>query len=973
MPGKDLESRVTTRERPTCSRTFWTIITWTLTWWIPTPILKLRMKRADIRQAWREKVAIFIIIMMACLSILFFIIMLPRLICPKEDILGLYDIENDNTIEKARVAAFGRIFDVTEVMGTHLNKLGYSKFQLQEILGKDVSQMFYPTKDWNGACPGITDPGASWDNFLKRDPERYYPHIQVDSRTNKATNYLGFLAKYQSGRVGWRPEYIAGTTDTTKKLLIINNNVYDVNSYFEGQTAPGFFDENMYKIFSNAAGRDATPLIKSLMQQDPVYYRNVINCMDRLFYIGVVDNRNSVKCQLANWILYGASIVIVAVIGIKFLAALRSIQKSNPDDIDKYVIVQVPCYTEGKDSLELTFQSIAKTSYDDSKKLIMVICDGNITGGGNDKPTPRIALEVLYGDDDIAEEQMKNCKRPSIYFAVGEGKRAENKGQVYSGIYEFDGHRTPFIVVVKTGTDNEKSKPGNRGKRDSQILLMRFLYNIYNKLPLTELEYDLYHHMADIRGIDPMDYEYILMVDADTAVYPDSLTKMVSSMMSNKKIIGLCGETFVANEKDNWVTMIQVYEYFISHHLAKAFESLFGSVTCLPGCFTMYRIRTSSSNSKNKGTPLLISKAIIDEYSDPNVNTLHKKNLLSLGEDRYLTTLILKHFPRYQTTFNSDAQCQTNTPDDFNVLLSQRRRWINSTIHNLVELTSLGGQLCGFLFFSMRFIVILDLVSTIVAPASVVYVVYLIFSIITEKTMVPTVSLLIIVAIYGFQVIIFILKQKWEHIMWMCIYILAMPIFSFILPIYSFWRMDDFNWGNTRVVINGGVAEEIKEGDDEFDEESLPRKKLATWQTEFEDNENIENEKFDHHHDLVYAPPTRNVAMSMNNFPQNKFIGQHHVSSSVVDYVSHYYPPPPASQYSFNGNNKEVETLSEKSSSSSFKQSSRHSQTNLKDNEDKRSNSGRKNTKENGYDTDVLQSKSRRMKRKQKKSRTDSN
>lgn len=29
--------------------------------------------------------------------------------------------------------------------------------------------------------------------------------------------------------------------------------------------------------------------------------------------------------------------------------------------------------------------------------------------------------------------------------------------------------------------------------------------------------------------------------------------------------------------------MMQVYEYFISHYLAKAFESLFGSVTCLPG------------------------------------------------------------------------------------------------------------------------------------------------------------------------------------------------------------------------------------------------------------------------------------------------------------------------------------------------------------------------------------------------------
>jgi chitin synthase len=32
------------------------------------------------------------------------------------------------------------------------------------------------------------------------------------------------------------------------------------------------------------------------------------------------------------------------------------------------------------------------------------------------------------------------------------------------------------------------------------------------------------------------------------------------------------------------------------------------------------------------------------------------------------------------------------------------------------------------------------------------------------------------------------------------IYILAIPAFLFLLPLYSFWRMDDFSWGATRVV-----------------------------------------------------------------------------------------------------------------------------------------------------------------------------
>ena len=31
------------------------------------------------------------------------------------------------------------------------------------------------------------------------------------------------------------------------------------------------------------------------------------------------------------------------------------------------------------------------------------------------------------------------------------------------------------------------------------------------------------------------------------------------------------------------------------------------------------------------------------------------------------------------------------------------------------------------------------------------------------------------------------------------VYILAIPVFSFFLPLYSFWRMDDFTWGSTRL------------------------------------------------------------------------------------------------------------------------------------------------------------------------------
>lgn len=235
----------------------------------------------------------------------------------------------------------------------------------------------------------------------------------------------------------------------------------------------------------------------------------------------------------------------------------------------------------------------------------------------------------------------------------------------------------------------------------------------------------------------------------------------------------------------------------------------------------MYRLRTV-----DKGKPLIISDDIIREYSDCYVDTLHKKNLLSLGEDRFLTTLMTKHFPYMSYKFIPDAYCQTAAPDTWSVLLSQRRRWINSTIHNLAELIWLE-EMCGFCFFSMRIVVFIDLFGTIILPATCVYIGYLIYTAATNSGQFPLLSIIMIAAVYGLQALIFILKRQWQHVGWMIIYILAFPIYSFILPIYSFWHQDDFAWGNTRVVIGETGKKQVVAVDTEgFDPRAIP---LQRW------------------------------------------------------------------------------------------------------------------------------------------------
>ena len=55
----------------------------------------------------------------------------------------------------------------------------------------------------------------------------------------------------------------------------------------------------------------------------------------------------------------------------------------------------------------------------------------------------------------------------------------------------------------------------------------------------------------------------------------------------------------------------------------------------------MFRLRMPDTHK-----PLLISNQIILDYAQDCVETLYTKNLLHLGQDRYLTTLLLKHSSR---------------------------------------------------------------------------------------------------------------------------------------------------------------------------------------------------------------------------------------------------------------------------------------------------------------------------------------
>lgn len=503
-----------------------------------------------------------------------------------------------------------------------------------------------------------------------------------------------------------------------------------------------------------------------------------------------------------------------------------------------HTICLVTAYSESIEGLRTTMDSIATTDYPNSHKLILVVCDGMVRGSGSKQFTPDIVLGMMK--DLVVPEQEVEAHS---YVAIADGHKRHNMAKVYTGFYAYDNdtvepskqQRVPVVMVAKVGNPMERNdaKPGNRGKRDSQIVLMNFLQKVMFDERMTTFEYEFFNSLWRCTGVSPDKYETILCVDADTKVFPDSISRMNACMVNDPEIMGLCGETKIANKRETWVTMIQVFEYYISHHQTKAFESVFGGVTCLPGCFSMYRIKSPKGDS-GYWVPILANPDIVEHYSENVVDTLHKKNLLLLGEDRYLSTLMLKTFPKRKMVFCPQAVCKTIVPDTFKVLLSQRRRWINSTIHNLFELM-LVRDLCGTFCFSMQFVVFMDLVGTLVLPAAISFTIYVIVIAIIPSQPTPTISLILLACILGLPgVLIVITSRKFVYVGWMLLYLCSLPVWNFILPAYSFWHMDDFSWGETRKVQGEEGKKDAGHGDKEghFDSSNIVMKRWIEFERE---------------------------------------------------------------------------------------------------------------------------------------------
>ncbi|CAG9463692.1 unnamed protein product [Pedinophyceae sp. YPF-701] len=354
-----------------------------------------------------------------------------------------------------------------------------------------------------------------------------------------------------------------------------------------------------------------------------------------------------------------------------------------PGGVNDCISIMLPAYRETEEELRLSLLSYTVDNIPDTDMRnvleLYVVLDGHSPDQPeDDNPTLSAVKHLLFAG---ATSEVQRVDHP--YF------------RLYRGRY----HGVPFGLYIK-------SPRLRRGKRFSQILLVELL-----------------RVRADLLGISPF---ALLSCDADTYVTGWSLHVLREALVANPSHAAVSGQILPDNIRWKWglfwpkqqTVFSQYMEYSFSSIIDKAFQAAFGSVLVLPGAFSLLRF-----------------SALNDVWAAYSTRTrqgqLLSINCLDLGEDRYLTTLLL--MAGHSTGYVESAMAFTNVPDDWTALAVQRRRWYNSTVANyllmIVNWRCLArfkrGQFVVYFFLCFDFLagllqpaIILAMISTVEIPAA---------------------------------------------------------------------------------------------------------------------------------------------------------------------------------------------------------------------------------------------------------------
>jgi biofilm PGA synthesis N-glycosyltransferase PgaC len=158
-------------------------------------------------------------------------------------------------------------------------------------------------------------------------------------------------------------------------------------------------------------------------------------------------------------------------------------------------------------------------------------------------------------------------------------------------------------------------------------------------------------------GLSYATHDYIVTIDADTYLMPDTIKQLVLRYLTAPSgTAAVAGSVYVKNSRESFMTRLQEWDYFISIAAIKRMQSLFQATLVAQGALSLYQKRCIVE---------------VGGWQD------------TVGEDIVLTWGFLAL--NYRVDFSENAISFTNAPTTYKVFFHQRSRWSRGMIEAFIS------------------------------------------------------------------------------------------------------------------------------------------------------------------------------------------------------------------------------------------------------------------------------------------------
>ncbi len=466
----------------------------------------------------------------------------------------------------------------------------------------------------------------------------------------------------------------------------------------------------------------------------------------------------------------------------------------NPKEIiyrvePKNYLYIVPCYNESKEELKRSLTSLANQRHNTGdKRAICIICDGKVTGKGNNMSTDMI-LKKMLNINDVGD-----------YYDYETWDSTRNIITIHKGTFL----GLDFILFIKNT---------NYGKRDSLVLIRKlcYLYNFIDSIDhiknidLYNINNPLYTDMhKNFNNIYKTKIDYIIGIDADTVFDYNCSYELINAIETNGvDVHGCVGYIDISPKMKKYSPFIlyQYAEYVFAQCLRRYAQSnITHKVNCLSGCNQILRVSEETCGHK-----ILSAFNYLPSKGENIFN--HIRSYAS--EDRNHVCLMLSMYPHVKTIQAIDAIAYTNVPTTVEVFASQRRRWNLGTLCNDMLLVYLPG-----INIFERIASFTSVLTFMTAPFILIATIKFVISLVSHPslTMLYLSISMIIPIVYAILIPIFIKKIPLKNTIYYYVSFLFYLVFGSFIKLatyfYSLYYMDTINWGKTRSILKTADLEE---------------------------------------------------------------------------------------------------------------------------------------------------------------------